>query len=60
MLEEATTGKKKLRRSKITKRTSPEKAGTPEPKAKLARMSKAQAEVEIAPEPWRAPEARMW
>ena len=53
-VEKATAGKEKLRRSKITQRKSPGKAGTPEPKAKLARMSEAQAEVEIAPEPWRA------
>ena len=59
-VEEATTGKKKLRWSKITQRKSPEKSGTPEPKAKLARMSEAQAEVENAPEPWRALVARMW
>ena len=43
------------------KRKSPEEAGTPEPKAKFTRMSEAQVEEdEIAPEPWRAPVARMW
>ena len=50
-VEEATASKKKLRRSKITQRKSPEKAGTPELKVKLAQISEAQAEVEIAPEP---------
>lgn len=61
-VEKATAGKKKLGRSKITqKRKSPEEAGAPEPKAKVARMSEAQVEEdEIAPEPWRAPVARMW
>ena len=59
--EEATVSKKKLRRSKITQRKSPEKAGTPEPKVKLARMSEGQViEDEIVPESWRAPVARMW
>lgn len=53
----ATAGKGKLGR----KRKSPEEAGAPEPKAKVARMSEAQVEEdEIAPEPWRAPVARMW
>ena len=59
-VEEATAGKKKLRRSKTTQRKSPEEVGAPKPKSKVARMSEAQAEVEIAPEPWRAPVARMW
>lgn len=57
---EATAGKKKLRQSKIIQRKRPEEAGTPEPKARVARMSKAQLEVETAPEPWRAPVAPMW
>ncbi|MCJ1279485.1 hypothetical protein MMC21_007309 [Puttea exsequens] len=42
-------------------RKSPEEASVPEPKVKVARMSEAQIEEdEIAPEPWRAPVARMW
>ena len=59
-VEEATAGKKKLRRSRVTQRKSPEEAGAPEPNAKGARMSEAQVEVEIALESWRAPVARMW
>jgi hypothetical protein len=48
-------------RKRGRKRKSPEEAGGPEPKAKVARMSEAQVEEdEIAPEPWRAPVARMW
>lgn len=53
----ATAGKGK----RGQKRKSPEEAGASEPKAKVARMSKAQVEVdEIVPEPWRAPVAQMW
>jgi hypothetical protein len=49
------------KRKRGQKRKSPEEAGTPEPKAKFTRMSEAQVEEdEIAPEPWRAPVARMW
>ena len=41
-VEEATAGKRKLGRNKITqKRKSPEEVGTPEPKANVARMSEA-------------------
>jgi hypothetical protein len=43
------------------KRKSTPEAGGPEPKAKAARMSEAQVEEHgIAPEPPRAPVARMW
>ncbi len=50
-------GKRKCGR----KLKSPKEASAPEPKAKVARMSEAQIEGdEIAPEPWRAPVARMW
>ena len=43
------------------KRKSPEEAGAPEPEAKIARRSESPVEEdEIAPEPWRAPVARMW
>ena len=53
--------KAKGKRKRGRKRQSPEEAGAPEPKAKVARMSEAQVEVdEIAPEAWRAPVARMW
>jgi len=49
--------KAKGKRKRGRKRKSPEEAGAPEP----ARMSEAQVEEdEIAPEPWRAPVARMW
>lgn len=62
VVEEATAGKKKLDRNKITqKRKSPEAAGILEPEAKVSRMSEAQVkEDEIVPESWRAPVARMW
>ena len=61
-VEKATRGKKNLSRNKVTqKRMSPEEAGVPDLKAKVARMNEAQVEEdEIAPEPWRAPVARMW
>ncbi|KAK3081644.1 hypothetical protein LTS18_004449, partial [Coniosporium uncinatum] len=43
------------------KRRSPPEAGAPEPKAKVARMCEAPVEEdEIAPQPWRAPVARMY
>ena len=60
-VEEATAGKEKLDRNNINqKRKSPEGAGTPEPKVKVARMGEAQAEEgEIVLEPWRALVARM-
>ena len=57
---EATADKEKPRRSKITQRKSPEEAGALESEVKVAQISKARVEVEIAPEPWRAPVARMW
>ena len=53
----ATAGKGK----RGQKRKSPEEAGASESKAKVARMSKAQVEVdEIVSETWRAPVAQMW
>ncbi len=53
----ATAGKGK----RGQKRKSPEEVGASEPKAKVARMSEAQVEVdEIVPEPWRAPVTQMW
>lgn len=61
-VEEATAGKKILSRNKITQKgKSPEQAGAPQPKAKVARMSEAQVEEDkIAPELWRAPVVQMW
>lgn len=53
--------KAKGTRKRSRKCKSPEEAGTLEPKAKVARTSEAPAEEdEIAPEPWRAPVAKMW
>jgi hypothetical protein len=54
---EASAGKGRRGR----KRNSSEEAGTPEPKAKITRISETQVEeYEIAPESWKAPVARMW
>ena len=54
---EATAGKSTRGR----KCKSSAEANSPEPKAKVARMSGTQvAENETAPTPWRAPVARMW
>ena len=55
---------KKLATAVTTKRgrkcKSGEEAGAPELKANVARTSEAQVEDEIAPQPWRAPVARIW
>ena len=49
------------KRERDRKRKSQEEAGAPEPKAKVVRLSEAQVEEDgIAPEPWRAPVAKMW
>ena len=53
--------KAKGKRKRDRKRKSPEEADAPEPKAKVVRLSEAQVEEDgIAPEPWRAPVAKMW
>lgn len=49
-----------VRRKRGRKCKSGEEAGAPELKANVARTSEAQVEDEIAPQPWRAPVARMW
>ena len=50
----------KAKRSRKRKRASPEPE-VPEPKAKVARISKSQVAVDvIVPETWRAPVARMY
>ena len=54
-VEEATAGKGK----RVRKRKSPTEADTPEPKAKVARMSDTQAVEAGASEPSQAPVARM-
>lgn len=52
--------KAKGKRKRSQKRKRPEEAGALEPKAKVTRISEAEVkEDEIAPEPWRAPVARM-
>lgn len=53
--------KAKGKRKRDRKRKSREEADAPEPKVKVVRLSKAQVEEDgIAPEPWRAPVAKMW
>ena len=53
--------KAKGKRKRDWKRKSQEEAGAPGPKAKVVRLSEAQVEEDgIAPEPWRAPVAKMW
>ena len=43
------------------KRKSQQEASAPKPKAKDVRLSEAQVKEDgIAPEPWRAPMAKMW
>ena len=53
--------KAKGNRKRDRKRKSQEGAGGPEPNAKVVRLGEAQVEKDrIAPEPWRAPVAKMW
>jgi len=49
-----------VRRKRGRKCKSGEEAGAPELKVNVARTSEAQVEDKIAPQPWRAPVARMW